>query len=205
VGGDAAHGRHPARHPVGVILRRKHERVAPDQGAVVDRVLCLSVMVMLGTIATALEEGEMDGEHAGRYVTESHRWLRREQLADALGVRERALISKALTDWTEGERSAAARHSESVGILLWALSCFDAIPAYDTPFEKLPALVPLLAPTGDFRAAASLRSADVLAQARETAELAHDRAPGTVAAERQHALNWLTGNGSDWDDVPAGA
>jgi Domain of unknown function (DUF4272) len=187
-----------------VILRRKRERVAPDQGAVVDRVLCLSVMVMLGTIATALAEAEMDGEHAGRYVTESHRWLRREQLADALGVRERALISKALTDWTEGERSAAARRSESVGILLWALSCFDAIPAYDTPFETLPALVPLLAPTAEFRATASLRPPDVLAQAREAAELAHGRAHGPIPVERLHALNWLSGNGSDWDDVPTG-
>ena len=45
-----------------MILRRKRERVAPDQDAVVDRVLCLSVTVMLGTIVAALEEGEMDGE-----------------------------------------------------------------------------------------------------------------------------------------------
>jgi hypothetical protein len=188
-----------------VILRRKRERVAPDQDAVVDRVLCLSVTVMLGTIVAALEEGEMDGEHAERYVTESHRWLRREQLAEALSVRERALIIKPLADWTERERSGAGRRSESVGVLLWALSSFDDIPAYDTRFETLPALVPLLAPTAEFRAAASLRSPDLLAQAREAAELAHAREPGPIAVERRHALNWLSGNGSDWDDVPTSA
>lgn len=188
-----------------MILRRKRERVAPDQDAVVDRVLCLSVTVMLGTIVAALEEGEMDGEHAERYVTESHRWLRREQLAEALSVRERALIIKPLADWTERERSDAGWRSESVGVLLWALSSFDDIPAYDTRFETLPALVPLLAPTAEFRATASLRSPDLLAQAREAAELAHGRAPGPIPVERLHALNWLSGNGSDWDDVPTGA
>lgn len=183
-----------------MILRRKRERVAPDQDAVVDRVLCLSVTVMLGTIAAALEEGEMDGEHAEKYVTESHRWLRRENLADALSVRERALISKPIADWTERERSNAGWRGESVGVLLWALSSFDDIPAYDTRFETLPALVPLLAPTAEFRATASLRSPDALAQARETAELARGQTPGPIAAERQHTLNWLSGGGSDWDD-----
>jgi hypothetical protein len=187
-----------------VILRRKRERVAPDQDAVAERVLCLSVAVMLATIATALEEGEMDGERAGKYVTESHRWLRREQLADALSVRERALISKPLAGWTERERSDAGWRSESVGVLLWALSSFDDMPAYDTRFETLPPLVPLLAPTDEFRATASLRSPDVLAGAREAAELAHRRGLDSIAAQRFHALNWLSGYGSDWDDVPTG-
>jgi hypothetical protein len=187
-----------------VILRRKREHVAPDQGGVVDRVLCLSVVAMLGTIAAAVGEGEMDDEHAAKYVTESHRWLRREQLADALSVRERALISKPLADWTERERSDAGWRSESVGVLLWALSSLDEMPAYDARFETLPALVPLLAPTAGFRAEASLRSPEVIAQARETAELAHRQAPGLIAAERLHALNWLSGDGSDWDSAPAG-
>jgi hypothetical protein len=142
----------------------------------------------------------MDGEHAEKYVTESHRWLRRENLADALSVRERALISKPIADWTERERSNAGLRGESVGVLLWALSSFDDIPAYDTRFETLPALVPLLAPTAEFRATASLRSPDALAQARETAELARGQTPGPIAAERQHTLNWLSGGGSDWDD-----
>jgi hypothetical protein len=185
-----------------VILRRKRERAAPDQDAVVERVLCLSVVVMLGTIAVALAEREMDDEEAERYVAESHRWLRREQLADALSVRERALISKPLADWTERERSGAGWRAESVGVLLWALSSFDALPAGDTRFETLPAAVPLLAPTGDFRARVSLRPPEAIAQARETARLADERALGAIEAERRHALNWLWGDGSDWDSVP---
>jgi hypothetical protein len=187
-----------------VILRRKRERAAPDQDAVVGRVLCLSAVVMLGTIATALEDGEMDDEQAEKYVTESHRWLRREQLADALGVRERALISKSLADWTERERSDAGWRSESVGVLLWALSSFDDMPANDTRFETLPAVVPLLAPTGDYRATVNLRAPEAIAHARETAELADAVGPGTIAAERRHALSWLSGDGSDWDSAPTG-
>ena len=134
-----------------MIRRRKRERVSPDQDAIVDRVLCISVVAMLGAIAAGVADGEMDDDQAAKYVAESHRWLRRENLADALSARERVLISKSVADWSERETIDASWRSESVGVLLWALSAFEDMPAYDRRFETLPTLVPLLAPTAEFR------------------------------------------------------
>jgi hypothetical protein len=243
-----------------VFTRRKREPAAPDQDAVVDRVLCISAVAMLGAIAAGVEEGAMDEGAAAKYLTESHRWLIREKLAHALSSRERALLAKPLSEWTQGEVVEASWRSESMGVLLWAIGALEELPPYDTRFERLPSFVPLLAPTSDFRGAASLRSPEVIGQARGTAELWHWRArtrelresdepqaadldaiarraatlalaegsrhepiegdfPAhgkpfraldadecsavtSTAAERHHALNWLAGRGSDWDNVP---
>jgi hypothetical protein len=244
-----------------VFSRRKREPVAPEQDAVVDRVLCISVVTMLGAIADGLDEGAMDEGQAARYVTESHRWLIRENLVHALSRGERALIAKALPDWTPAESVGAGRRNESVGVLLWALSAIDGMPPYDARFERLPPVTPLLAPTAGFRASASLRSQEAIVRARGLAELwrwrararqlqerepqtaGHDHdaiarqaaalayAEGAIAqpidgdfpaygkpyraldadeysavsanaAERHHALSWLSGYASDWDSVP---
>lgn len=189
--------------------RRKHERLPPDRDAVVDRVLCVSVVAMLGAIVAGVADGDMDDARAGEYVAESHRWLRREQLADALTIGERHLIAKSLGDWSARESVAACWRSESAGVLLWALSAFADIPPYEERFETLPSLVPLLAPTGAFRAAASLRSSEVVSSARDLAELRHRQAGAgdnaSIALERHRALNWLCGYSPDWDKTPAGS
>ncbi|HET6171559.1 MAG TPA: DUF4272 domain-containing protein [Gaiellales bacterium] len=167
-----------------MILRRKRAPVVPDQDAVVDRALCISVTAMLGAIVAGLEEGEMDDEQAAAYVTESHRWLRRETLADSLSSRERALVAKPLADWTEQESIDVEWRSESLGVLLWALSAVEEMPPYDARFEALPSLVPLLAPTADFRRTASLRPAQEIEIARDLAELWHWRARTRQLQER---------------------
>jgi Domain of unknown function (DUF4272) len=170
-----------------VFSRRKRAPVAPDQDAVVGRVLCVAAVAMLGAIAAAVEddEDEMDAGQAERYLVESHRWLIRESLADALSSRERALIAKPVTEWTPRESTDATWRNESLGVLLWALSALDDMPPYDARFDRLPALVPLLAPTTDFRTAASWRSADAIARARSIAELWHWRARTRKLQERQ--------------------
>jgi hypothetical protein len=245
-----------------VFSRRKHEPAVPDQDAVVDRVLCVSAVAMLGAIAAGVEEGAMDEGAAAKYLTESHRWLIREKLANALSSRERALLAKPVPEWTQDEVVQTGWRNESMGVLLWAISAVEELPPYDARFERLPSFVPLLASTSGFRSAASLRPPDVIGRARGTAELWHWRAltrqllerdhpspaghdldattrqaatvafaEGSIpepiegdfpaygkpfraldadeysavtssAVERHHALNWLAGRGSDWDNVP---
>ena len=203
--------------------RRKRQPVAPDQNAVVDRALCVSAVAMLGAIASGVDEGTMDAGQAGEYLKESHRWLIREQLTAALSIQERALLAKAVTDWTERDALSASWRSEALGVLLWALGAFDEIPPYDERFERLPAFVPLLAPTADFRRTANLRSAEDIGRARDLAERWHGRARArqlgegdeaqvervaldadvtAAVVERHYALNWLCGYASDWDSVP---
>jgi hypothetical protein len=159
-----------------VLGRRKRERVAPDREAVVDRVLCIAAVAMLGAIAAAVEDGEMDEGQAGEYLKESHRWLIREQLVAALSGSERTLLARPLSDWSPRDALDASGRNESLGVLLWALSAVDEMPAYDTSFERLPSFVPLLAPTAGFRTTASLRPPEVIARARDLAEMWHRRA-----------------------------
>jgi hypothetical protein len=206
-----------------VFGRRKRQPVAPDQNAVVDRALCISAVAMLGAIASGVDEGTMDAGQAGEYQKESHRWLIREQLTAALSIQERALLAKAVTDWTERDALSASWRSEALGVLLWALSALDEIPPYDERFERLPSFVPLLAPTADFRRTAKLRSAEDIERARDLAERWHRRARTrqlgegddpqvervdldadvtAAAVERHYVLNWLCGYASDWDSVP---
>jgi hypothetical protein len=177
--------------------RRKQEPVAPGQDAVAGRLLCISVVTMLGAIAAAVAEGTADEEQAAEYVTESHRWLIREKLVEDLSGGERALIAKELAEWTPQEQTNAGWRNESLGVLLWALSALDEIPPYDAGFERLPALVPLLAPTADFRARASLRPPEVIGRARDIAELWHWRARTRQLQERGE----LQGDGHDLDAI----
>jgi Domain of unknown function (DUF4272) len=171
-----------------VFSRRKRQSAVPDQNAAVDRALCLAAVTMLGAIAAAVRDGEMDEAEATRYLTESHRWLIREQLAPALSIRERALLAKRITEWSARESEEAVARNEALGALLWSLSAFDELPPAEVAYERLTGLVPLLASTGDFRSGVSLREADVVASAREQA-----------AGERRHALSWLCGESADWD------
>ena len=128
--------------------------VRRDYDAVVERVLCIAAVAMLGAIAAGVQDDAMDEGEAERYLVESRRWLIRESIASALSSDEKALIAKPVTEWSTQERVAATWRNESMGVLLWALSSFAELPAYDASFERLPSFVPLLAPTAGFRGAA---------------------------------------------------
>lgn len=159
--------------------RRKSEPAPPAQDEVVDRVLCIAVTAMLGAVLANLRDGALDDGKAAQYATEAHRWLRRENLADSLSIGERTLVAKPLEDWSEQESSAVGWRDEAAGVLLWAISAVDELPGYDTRFDSIPSLVPLLAPTADFRLAASLRPAEEIVRARDLAELWHWRSRTT--------------------------
>jgi hypothetical protein len=176
-----------------VFRRRKSDPAPPGQDEVVERVLCIAVTAMLGAVLANLRDGALDDGKAAQYATEAHRWLRRENLADSLSVGERTLVAKPLEDWSEQEASAVGWHDEAAGVLLWAISAVDELPRYDARFESIPSLVPLLAPTADFRLAASLRPAEELGRARDLAELWHWRSRTTQLRR--------DGDGTDVDAV----
>ena len=87
-----------------------------------------------------------------------------------------------------------------MGVLLWAISAIAELPAQDTRFEDPASLVPLLAPTAEFRRLANLRPAEELEGARagayrdldagehpDAAAIARERRPrstGSVALPR---------------------
>jgi hypothetical protein len=218
-----------------VFRRRKPAPGPPGEAAVVDRLLCVSAIAMLGAIATAVAEREMDDAAAERYLVEARRWLIREGVSGALGAGEKAMLAKPLAEWTAEELETATLRNEAVGVLLWAVAGVEELRPPDTPFERLPADVPLLAATAGFRAAARLRPLGEIEAARAATVLQapSSRGPGgdeqtgatadlgtpdeerrleaprrtavsDTAAEREHALAWLTGRSADWD-APAAA
>jgi hypothetical protein len=166
-----------------VLRRRKSVVGPPGEAAAVDRSLCVSAIAMLGAIATAVAERTMDDDAAEKYLVESRRWLIREGLSGALSPGEKAVLAKPMADWTAAELAMAGRRNEAMGVLLWALGAIDELPPYDAPFEPLPAFVPLLAATAEFRAAARLRSPEDIERARAVAELWDWRAGPIARAE----------------------
>jgi Domain of unknown function (DUF4272) len=192
-----------------VFRRRKSAPAPPTQDDVVDRVLCIAVTTMLAAVVANRREGALDEAQAEQYAAESHRWLRRENLADALTVGERALVAKSLEDWSERESVDTDWRNESVGVLLWAISAIPELPVYDGRFGELAPLVPLLAPTDEFRRVASLRPAEELEAARAEAYRPRDEAEPAdvraIARERRRALNWLCGASATWDSAPTGS
>jgi hypothetical protein len=212
-----------------MLRRRKPVPGPPGESAVVDRVLCVSAIAMLGAVAAAVAEREMDDDAAEKYLVESRRWLIREGLSGALSAGEKRMLAKPMAEWTAGELDAASRRNEAVGVLLWAIAAVAELPPHDMPFERLPSDVPLLAPTAGFRSAARRRPPEDVERARAATELRQRQAStsraedgdatasGTavagadelaalevIAAERHDALAWLTG-AAGWHDVPAGA
>ena len=172
--------------------RRKTEPAPPGSGEIVDRVLCIAVTAMLGAVLANLRDGALDEEKAAQYATEAHRWLRRENLADSLSARERTLVAKPLEEWSEQEAIEVGWGNEPAAVLLWAISIVDAIPPYDARFESLPSLVPLLAPTADFRAGrepAARRGDRARPRRRRVVarEVAHDEARSAPASASRRA------------------
>ncbi len=177
--------------------RRKSDPAPPGQAEIADRVLCIAVTAMLGAVLANLRDGALDEAKAAQYATEAHRWLRRENLADSLSVRERTLVAKPLEEWSDQDASDAGWGNEPAAVLLWAISAVDELPPYDSRVESLPSPVPLLAPTADFRQAARLRPDEEIGRARSVAELWHGRSHTTKlqrAGERQ-------AEGADFDAV----
>ena len=180
--------------------RRKAEAAPPGQGEIVDRVLCIAVTAMLGAVIANLRDGALDDEQAAQYATESHRWLRRENLADSLSVRERALVAKPLEEWSEQEAIEVGWGNEPAAVLLWAISVIDEIPPYDTRFEESAVARPAARAHGGFPPEPRrLRPAEEIGRARDVAALWHGRSHTTKLA----APGARQAEGADFDAVDA--
>ena len=69
---------------------------------------------MLTAVVANLRDGALDDAKAEQYAAESHRWLRRENLADSLSIAERTLVAKSVEDWPEQDAArprAVTSHS----------------------------------------------------------------------------------------------
>lgn len=151
----------------------------PSETDVANRALCLAAFAALGSAAQDLSTGGASPQDTDSFAKSVRDWLNHEGAARHQSRREREAFRRPLDAWSERDFIDASWRTESLGVLLWALSVYDELPPYDAQFEDVPENVPLLAPVAPFLGAVTLRSADEIARKRDLAELWHWRSRTT--------------------------
>ncbi|MDQ3692386.1 MAG: DUF4272 domain-containing protein [Chloroflexota bacterium] len=161
---------------------------------VAGRLLALVGLARRGFLEQPLEMIADDTPAAERYDLLS--WLDEERLADFLTPPERAILNAPIGSLSPEDTAAITWGIEGAAVLAWALQSIPELAEYDevtnavTVIEVLPAT---WSRTTEFRTAAMLRDEPDIAQARERAEVWHDRAD----------LYWMIQGGwEDEDDEP---
>ena len=160
--------------------------------AVAGRLLALVGLARRGFLEQPLEMIADDTPEAERYDLIS--WLEEERLAEFLTPLERAILNAPIGSLSPEDTAAATWGIEGAAVLAWALRSIPELAGYDeatnaaTVIDVLPAT---WSRTTEFRAAAMLRDEPDIAQARERAEVWHDRAD----------LYWMIQDG--WEDEDA--
>jgi hypothetical protein len=153
----------------------------PEQSKVAFRALCLSAVVIRGElemVAHMCEDAGVPPEGLHERVEALKKWLRSEGVEQHLSDVERGLFARPLGSWEEQAMIDASWRKESLGVLLWALSVLDAMPAYDEEFPEKVHMerVGWLRPASEFLSKVKVRSPEEIGRARDIAELWHWRA-----------------------------
>lgn len=117
----------------------------PDHATVIGRALCLSSLVIRGTLESATSLA-MSAEDAGAYhelAQRLSRWLNNQDFTAQFTADELDALSAPPGAWTAAQHELQSERVEAVGVLLWALSVHEKFPGYHEPFP-LPDLQPLL-------------------------------------------------------------
>jgi len=116
-----------------------------DQPAVIDRVLCLSSLVVRGLLESALARtnGPSEPTRCHELLKRLGRWLTNQNFSNQFTIEELETISTGSGEWTSNQHVEHGERMESLGILLWALTLEDDVPDYDQPFGW-PDLEPIL-------------------------------------------------------------
>ena len=168
----------------------------PSQEQVAYRALCLSGLVIRAGFEYAthmwlasgrdMSHPDFEGMHQREEALRS--WLEREDLTRHQTERERLLFGQGLGDWGDQAVLDGTWRKESLGVLLYALSIFPALPPYDTEFGEQIHVehVGWLKPAQEFLSRAALRPSAEIARARDVAELWHWRSRTTWLQQHGH-------------------
>ncbi len=117
----------------------------PDHATVIGRALCLSSLVIRGTLesATALAISADDATAYHELAQRLSRWLNDQGFTAQFTADELDALSAPPGAWAPAQHELQSERVEAVGVLLWALSVQEKFPGYHEPFP-LPDLQPLL-------------------------------------------------------------
>jgi Domain of unknown function (DUF4272) len=176
----------------------------PSARDAADRALVLYALIRRATIEHVVAETDdlARRRQAEQARQETERWLERESLLSAVTDVERSLFDADTAAWPSEAIADGMWRAEALGVVLWALRAFDALPPIDREFvvEDLNAAIEAAGSVSTFRATARLRDpgeieaawreADTWFGATEGASEA-DRTLASISAERSRALAWL--------------
>jgi hypothetical protein len=163
----------------------------PSQDIVARRALCLGALIMRGVFEQGVQQfHEMEltadalvmvREKHAELVGNVKRWLSDEGLTQHQSDEEKRLFSISVGQWEHQDIINVSWRTQSLAVLLWALSVIDAIPPYDEEIDDKPILkkIELFKPSADFFVKIKLRNKEQLEKARSVAELWHWRARTT--------------------------
>lgn len=117
----------------------------PDHATVIGRALCLSSLVVRGTLesATALAFSPDDAAAYHELAQRLSRWLNDQEFTAHFTADELDALSAPPGAWTPTQHELQSERVEAVGVLFWALSLQEKFPGYHEAFA-LPDLQPLL-------------------------------------------------------------
>ena len=161
--------------------------VPPDAVAVTRRMLCLAFVAARGATASDLRDDPSVREEAEAFDAELRAWLSEQNLTADLERSERVFFEKPLDGLDEQDVINASWRTESVGVLLWALSVLDDLPPYDDEFDGIPDIAPVLLPVDEVLGEVELRDPGEIERARDIAELWHWRSRTTQLIAEQAA------------------
>lgn len=110
--------------------------VPPDHSQVVGRTLCLSTLLVRGTLETA-QALAADPEDRAAYHELTDRlgyWLGQEDFAAQFTATENDWLALPPGGWDGTQQEAQGELIEGLGVLLWALGLYERFPACDEPF-----------------------------------------------------------------------
>jgi hypothetical protein len=179
--------------------------VGPSVREISDRALVLYAFIRRATIEHLLTEWANEPSRVAQAEgarVETDRWLRREELRDAVDDVEHELLAAPSGSWPREAIVDGEWRHEALGTLLWALRHLEDLPAYDVDFDRaaVETAITRYGSVDAFRAEGSLRpqaelerawgEADAWFAATEGSE-GEDAALASTAVERLRALSWL--------------
>ena len=153
---------------------------APDIEAVVERTLGLARFTQRAQMEMAANQAGNAGVRSrmAEMMVPLIESTRASGQTELLSRQERWLFDQPPGSWPEQDIVEALWRVEALGVLLWAVRLFDAIPAYDHLFDidAVQKQVHDLTTPGDLLLRATLRLQSDIDAARQVAELWHWRA-----------------------------
>lgn len=154
---------------------------APHKNEIAIRAYCLSALLVRNEYEMSMQNIESDPIFSTKdteILQSLNKWCTSEEIESSFSTSEHKLYKKKVGTWSRQEIINISWRNQSLGVLLWALSLYDEMVAYDDGFrlnENLFNRLGVLIPMKEFSKRIKLRSIEEIRFQRDVAEHWHWR------------------------------